>query len=91
MGSNFAQDLASGEFVQSIDQQVSIHFAGNCYPPVPQFMVEPAVKAINQINEGDTTTEIELPAGVEFRNSSTCTPWEIVNALRLNAWINEED
>ena len=90
MGSIFASDLASGEFVQSLDQQISIHFQSNCYPPVPQFMVEPAVKAINAINDGDNP-EIELPAGVEFRGSSSAVAWEIVNSLRLNAWIKGDE
>ena len=90
MGSNFATDLASGDFVQSIEQQIAIHFSSNCYPPVPQFMVAPAIEAINAINEGDNP-EIDLPSGVEFRGSSSAVAWEIVNALRLNAWIDEEE
>ena len=90
MGSNFATDLASGNFVLELEQQIAIHFSSNCYPPVPQFMVAPAIEAIKAVNDGDNP-EITLPNGVEFRGSSSALAWEIVNSLRLNAWISEED
>lgn len=90
MGSNFAMDLASGEFVDSLDRQISIHFSSNCYPPVPQFMVDPAIEAINAINEGDYDLEIDLPSGVSFRGAQSVSASKIVDSLRLDAWINEE-
>lgn len=90
MGSNFATDLASGEYVHTLDQQLAIHFSSNCYPPVPQFMVEPAIKAINAINEGDYDLEIDLPSGVLFRGAQSVSASNIVDSLRLDAWINEE-
>ena len=90
MGSNFATDLASGDFVQSIEQQIAIHFSSNCYPPIPQFMVAPAIEAINAINEGDLDRQIDLPAGVSFRDSKTVSASDVVDQLRLDAWIEGE-
>ena len=90
MGINFATDLASGDFVQSIDRQISIHFSSNCYPPVPQFMVQVAIDAIDAINEGDLDRQIDLPAGVSFRDSKTVSASDVVDQLRLDAWIEGE-
>ena len=90
MGSNFAHDLASGEFIDSLDRQISIHFSSNCYPPVPQFMVQVAIDAIDAVNEGDYDRKIDLPAGVSFRNSKTVSASDVVDQLRLDAWIEGE-
>jgi len=87
MGSNFANDLASGEFVTSLEQQISIHFSSNCYPPIPQFMVSVAIEAINACNDEQYDLEIELPAGVSFRNSTTVTAINAVDNLRLESWF----
>ena len=87
MGSNFASDLASGEFVQSLDQQISIHFQSNCYPPIPQVMLPVAIEAIQAVNDEDYDREIALPEGVQFRNASTVKACEAVDALYLNAWV----
>jgi hypothetical protein len=89
MGNNFATDLASGEFVTSLEQQIAIHFASNCYPPIPQFMVDVAVKAIQLVNSDEGNSFIELPAGVSFRNAKEVTAINAVDSLRLEAWIGE--
>jgi hypothetical protein len=88
MGSNFAHDLASGDLVDSIDRQISIHFASNCYPPVPQFMVAVALSAINAMNEGAFDEQIDLPDGVQFRDSKTVSARDAVDQLRLDAWVD---
>lgn len=90
MGRNFATELSS-ETSLTLEQQVSIHFASNCYPPVPQFMVAVAVEAINAVNDEQYDLEIELPQGVTFRNSSTVTAINAVDNLRLEAWTSGED
>jgi hypothetical protein len=87
MGINFATDLASGDFVNSIERQISIHFSSNCYPPIPQFMVAVGVEAIEAINDGDHDRLINLPDGVSFRDSKTVKASDAVDALRLDAWI----
>jgi hypothetical protein len=87
MGINFATDLASGDFVDSTDRQISIHFSSNCYPPIPQFMLPVAIEAIQAVNEGDFDREIALPDNVQFRNSITVKACEAVDALYLNAWV----
>ena len=90
MGRNFASDLT--ETSLTLRDQLRIHFSSNCYPPVPQFMVSVAVEAINAYNEYDGGKVITLPAGVTFRNSKEVTAFETIEALRLEAWlINEEE
>jgi hypothetical protein len=91
MGSNFANDLASGEFVIDLEQQLAIHFSSNCYPPVPHFMIDVAKQAIDAVNDEQYDLEIELPAGVQVRNSTTVTAINAVDGLFLNAWINRDE
>lgn len=89
MGARTSQEIANTDL--TLNQQISWHFSGNCYPPVPQFMVEPAIEAINAYNEGDYDLEIALPDGVEFRGSSTVSASKIVDSLRLDAWLVGEE
>jgi hypothetical protein len=89
MGARTAQEIADTDL--TLSQQISWHFSGNCYPPVPQFMVEPAIEAINACNESDYDLEIALPDGVQFRGSSTVSASKIVDSLRLDAWLVGEE
>lgn len=91
MGSTFANDLASGEFVIDLEQQLAIHFSSNCYPPIPHFMIAVAQEAIKAVNAEQYDLEIELPAGVQFRNSTTVTAINAVDGLFLNAWIDRDE
>lgn len=90
MGRNFATELSS-ESSLTLEQQIAIHFASNCYPPIPQSMVAVAVEAINAVNDEQYDLEIELPQGITFRNSTTVTAINAVDSLRLEAWTSGED
>lgn len=89
MGSNFANELASGDLLENLDQQLSIHFQHNCYPPVPLILIDTAIDAIDAVNDGDYAYELLLPSGIKFRNSELVTAIDVVDALRLHAWIGE--
>lgn len=90
MGYSRAQELASGEFVQSLEQQIMLHFQTNCYPPVPLIMIPVAIKAIELANSEEFDTEIELPDGVLWRNQSTCTAGQAIDSLYLHAWLSDD-
>ena len=86
MGRNFATDLAQSQEM-SLEDQIFIHFYSNCYPPVPPFMVGVAVQAITACNSEEPEQLIDLPAGVEFRNEKQVKAYELVDSLRLEAWV----
>lgn len=89
MGYLHATELATNDSL-SLEQQLRIHFSSNCYPPVPSFMLDVAVEAINAYNEFDGGKVITLPAGVSFRDSKEVSAFEVIEALRLEAWTNTE-
>ena len=88
MGSMQAMELASSGM--PLEQQIGIHFAGNCYPPIPSKMIPVAVAAIEAYQELDFARVIQLPEGVEFRNGES---WifasQAIESLRLDAWLSE--
>lgn len=90
MGYNFATELAT-DTTMELEQQIAIHFASNCYPPIPRFMIPVAIEAINAYNESDGSRVISLPAGVTFRNADQVTSFEAIEALRLEAWCYSDD
>ena len=90
MGSNFANELASGEFVPTIEQNIAIHFSSNCYPPVPHLMIETAVEAINHLNAGWFNEIISLPDGVTYQGKDSARAYKIIENFRLDAWIDNE-
>ena len=83
-----AMELASSGM--PLEQQIAIHFAGNCYPPIPSKMIPVAVAAIEAYQELDFARVIKLPEGVEFRNGED---WvfasQAIESLRLDAWLEE--
>ena len=90
MGRLHAEELASGEFVIDLEQQLAIHFSSNCYPPVPHTMIETAVEAINHLNAGYFNEIISLPDGVTYQGRDSARAYKIVENFRLDAWIDSE-
>ena len=74
----------------SLEQQLSIHFSSNCYPPIPQMMIPVAIEAIDAYYDEDYAKVIKLPEGVQFRNGED---WvfasQAIDSLRLDAWLDE--
>lgn len=88
MGMMTAMDLQ--EQGLSLEQQLSIHFSSNCYPPIPKIMIPVAVEAIDAYWEEDYSRMIPLPEGVEFRTGATSvSASQAIESLRLDAWCME--
>ncbi len=88
MGRMQAMELAGSEM--SLEQQIAIHFSGNCYPPIPKMMIPVAVEAINAYRDGEFARVIQLPDGALFKNGEN---WvfasQAIESLRLDAWLSE--
>lgn len=91
MGSAFATDLASGDYVIGLETQVSIHLSSNHYPPVPSSMVAPCIAAIQACSDGDSDADIELPEGILWKGQSSAPAAAIVEGHHLDAWVEWED
>lgn len=87
MGYSTALDLATNGI--DLKRAVSIHFAGNCYPPVPQIWVDQAIVAIYDVASDDGDNLVDLPEGVSTPEGATqATAYRIVDSLRLNAFVD---
>ena len=85
-----ALDLAGSE--ATLEQQLSIHFSSNCYPPIPQQMIPTAIEAIDAYWEMDYSRMIPLPEGVEFRTGATSvSASQAIESLRLDAWCMDDE
>ena len=99
MGMMTAMDLAGSEV--SLEQQLSIHFSSNCYPPIPKVMIPVAVAAIDAYWEEDYNRLIELPFDgvdrdgnpfqIRWRDGSTSvSASQAIESLRLDAWCMDD-
>ena len=91
MGALSALALQDEELGMTLEQQISLHFQMNCYPPIPQMMVDTAVEAIDTVNEGLGHLSIKLPEGVTYKGSTWANSWDIVESYRLGMWIIESE
>ena len=89
MGLSTAMDLATSE--STLEQQLSIHFRSNCYPPIPLGMIPTAIEAIDAYWEDDLSRMIPLPEGVEFRVEAEVSARNVIESYRLDAWCMEEE
>lgn len=74
----------------SLSTAISAHFSSNCYPPVPQIMVPVAVAAIETVQgdpEDGGSEYIDLPDGVEWVHGDRPTAYEVIESLRLDAFV----
>ena len=88
MGMMTALDLAGSE--ATLEQQLSIHFSSNCYPPIPQQMIPTAIEAIDACWEEDYSRMIPLPEGVSFRGQSEVSASNVIESYRLDAWLVDD-
>lgn len=79
--------LGIAETDTTIEQMVSWHFSSNCYPPVPQYMVPVAVKAILMVLGEEGGEIVQLPEGVYFRGDNEVNAYTIVENLHLWAFV----
>jgi hypothetical protein len=97
MGSNFANEMASGVLEDlgislSIEEQIRIHLSANHYPPVPASMVQPCIEAIDAVNDaGLWDLEIPMPEGITYKGLTTAPAWAIIEQHHLDAWIIERE
>ena len=89
MGRMFVESIKELGDIE-LEDMVSMHFSSNCYPPIPQFMVQSAVAAINACNYGDYNEVIQLPHGVTYKGSEFVDAATFVDAHRLDAFILED-
>lgn len=89
MGRLLAEELS--ELDAPLLKQIEIHLVSNFYPPVPAFMAQTCVDALNAYWEQDTNRIIDMPKGVSYKGSTSAPAWAIVEQHRLFPWLNEEE
>ena len=89
MGSAHAEGLT--EIGLSLEEQVLVHLTSNHYPPVPKFMVEPCIEAIDKANGGDWDSMITLPEGVTWKGETEAPVSAMVEQHHLEFWIIESE
>ena len=88
MGRLLAEELS--ELDTPLLKQIEVHLVSNFYPPVPAFMAQTCVDALNAYWEQDTNRMIDMPKGVSYKGSTSAPAWAIVEQHRLFPWLNEE-
>lgn len=79
--------LATQSMIESTnkDQALKWHLTGNFYPPIHTDFIESAQKAIEFVDDNKGDDYITMPNGV------TKTAWKIVEGLRLEDFLNNEE
>jgi hypothetical protein len=72
-------------------EQIEIHLVSNFYPPVPRFMAQACVDAIDAYWDEDTNRMIDMPKGVSYKGSTSAPAWAIVEQHRLDPWLGEQE
>ena len=75
----------------SLRQQLSWHLTSNHYPPIPTFMIEPCIQAIEAGREGDGERLIALPDGVSWRGRAEAPAHAIIEQHHLEPWCDEAE
>ena len=97
MGRMYAENIAETDI--PLERQIQWHLTGNFYPRHDVRLIDVAVKSINIYNEnkwdilaGDSVSmdqELPLAEGIKFRGKTTITPYECIEVLRLDTWLEE--
>jgi len=74
-----------------LKKQIELHLTTNFYPPIPAFMAQTCVDALNAYLERDTNRMVNMPKGVSYKGSTSAPAWAIVEQHRLNAWLDANE
>lgn len=91
MGNLSAIALTDEELGYTLEQQISLHFQTNCYPPIPQQMIPTAIEALDNANSGDWQKMIRLPEGVTFRGYDEVATYNVIDSYYLAHWVIESE
>lgn len=83
--------VAISELDIPLKEQIEIHLVSNFYPPIPRWMAQTCVDALNAYWEQDTKRMIDMPNGVTYKGSTSAPAWAVVEQHRLDTWLNEEE
>jgi len=83
--------VAISELDIPLKEQIEIHLVSNFYPPIPRFMAQVCVDALNAYWEKSTNRMIDMPKGVSYKGSTSAPAWAIVEQHRLWPWLDEEE
>lgn len=88
--SEMADAIAQGE----VDERQAIvwHLRTNCFPPLPLAFTDVALAALRALERDlEADDDIVLPEGVTWRGETAMSPWEVIEAMHLNAFVNFYD
>jgi hypothetical protein len=88
MGRMFAEGLTETQL--SLKAQIEIHLVSNHYPPVPAFMADVCLEAIEAGNEGEWDRQITMPKGVTYKGQTKAPAWAIIEQHHLEFWLDSE-
>jgi len=79
--------LATMDMLNQTSEEKALrwHLTGNFFPPIHPDFIEPAQQAINMVREDKGEEIIEMPNGISK------TAWQIVEGLRLEDFLNNEE
>jgi hypothetical protein len=83
--------VAISELDIDLKQQIEIHLVSNFYPPIPRFMAQTCVDALNAYWEEDTNRMIDMPKKVLYKGSTSAPAWAVVEQHKLSPWLNKEE
>lgn len=79
--------LATQSMIEVSDDERALrwHLTGNFFPPIHIDFMEPALEAIKLVRKDKGEEIIEMPNGISK------TAWQIVEGLRLEDFLNNEE
>jgi hypothetical protein len=75
---------------KGVDRALVWHLRSNHYPPVPDKMIPVCQKAIDRVNAGDKK-KIRLPENTLYRGSTLVEPWDVIESLHLEPFLDQDD
>ena len=89
MGRQTAEVIS--ELNMPLQRQIEMHLSTNFYPPIPKFMAQACVDALNAYWEEDINRMIDMPNGVLYRGSTSAPAWAVVEQHRLGPWLDDDE
>ncbi len=79
----------------TLEEQLAMHFAANCYPRIPRYLIPVGVEALYNVDEPEICRDYELldkpinlPGEVTVRGEDTVSSIDAVEKLFLGAFVD---
>ena len=82
-------EVTKEEDLQNLIEFIKYHLTNNFTPPIPDYMVQPCIDAVEAFKDGEKDRAISTPNSL-YRGKHYAPAYVIIEAHKLDQWLEDD-